>query len=282
MTWFSNTIQIGRFAAPVWLLAAAAGLAASYIMARIYFRTDRAARRVVVDLFFNAFLVFVIVWKLSPLVFQFRQVIQQPLTLLFLPGGAGGTSAGFAGALAYLTIRLIRERPLSRRFIRGASYSAVALITLFFVFGLLAGLPRASTESDRDAPEFELTGLDSQIHRLSDYRGRYVILNFWASWCGPCRAEIPVLVDFYKSVEDGGPVLLAINQTASEPGTEAVRAFVENNRMEFPVLLDTTSRVHRLFGIRGIPTTVIVSPDGNIVHRRTGAVTRSWLVTTTD
>ena len=72
-------------------------------------------------------------------------------------------------------------------------------------------------------------------------------------------------------------VLLGINQTASEAGAGAVREFAKRQNMEFPILLDTGNRVHRLYGIRGIPTTIIVDPDGVITAKRTGAVTTAWL-----
>ncbi len=281
MTWLQNSIQIGRFSAPLWMLAAGAGLLASYTVSRIHFRADKETHRRVFDVFFNAFLIFLIVWKLSPALFQLRQVVRQPLSLLYLPGGIAGSAAGVAGALSYVAICTVRLRPLPPGYIRGVSFSAIAMIVTFLIAGSLVGQAIVPAQSHSNAPEFELAGLDGDTYRLSDFRGRYVILNFWASWCGPCRAEIPEIVDYHQSLDDSGPVILSINQTASERNVEAVRDFVEDNRIEFPVLLDTSNRVHGLYGIRGIPTTYVIGPDGGIDHRRTGAITKSWLRGTT-
>ena len=158
--------------------------------------------------------------------------------------------------------------------------SSTAAAAAFFLIGAIAGIQGAAASAE--ASDFELEALDGGEFRLSDHRGRYVILNFWASWCGPCRAEIPELKAFRERIEeegddDAGPLLIGINQTASESGTTSLRSFVEREGMNFLILLDTGNRVHAQYGIRGIPTTVIVNPNGTIAAKRTGAVTRGWL-----
>lgn len=275
MTWLNHSVQIGRFSVPVWLLASLAALAGTYVVIRMLFRRDKTTRTAIFDIVFNTFFFFFIAWKLSPLVFQFSQVLAQPSALLFLPGGAAGGIAGAAAAVIYLTIKLLRNRPVGRKIGHGLAVSAVVFAAVFFLTGGVAGLQQRSSRAQ--APEFELTALDGESYLLSDFRGKHVILNFWASWCGPCRAEIPELVEFHESSGDEEVILLGINQTTSEAGPGAVRDFAEQYNMRFPILLDSANRVHGLYGIRGIPTTIIVDPDGLITAKRTGAVTGSWL-----
>jgi peroxiredoxin len=277
MIWLYQSVQLGRFSAPIWLLASLAGLAGTYVAIRVLFHHEKPARTAVFDLVFNTFFIFFLVWKLSPAVFQFSQILKQPSALLYLPGGTGGGIAGAGGAIIYLTIKFLRIRPVKRRIVRGLVISTVVFASVFFVAGSLAGLPQRSSQVQ--APDFQLTSLDSDLYQLSDFKGKYVILNFWASWCGPCRAEIPELVEFYENLNEDKVVLLGINQTATEAGTGVVSEFAEQRNMRFPILLDSGNRVYQLYGIRGIPTTVIVDPDGVIAAKRTGAVTGTWLKT---
>ena len=280
MTWIGNSLQLGRFAVPIWLLASLAGLGGAYITSRLLYRRSNETYRSVFDLLSNTFFIFLIVWKLSPLIFQFSQIVRQPVSLLYLPGGAPGAAAGAAAALIYFTIKLLRARPVGRTMVTGLAVSFAAAAAAFFLIGAIAGIQ--GTVAPAEAPDFELAALEGEGFRLSDHRGRYVVLNFWASWCGPCRAEIPELKAFRERIEeegddDAGPLLIGINQTASESGTTSLRSFVEREGMNFLILLDTGNRVHAQYGIRGIPTTVIVNPNGTIAAKRTGAVTRGWL-----
>ena len=275
MAWLAQSIQIGRFSIPVWLLSAVTALAGTYIAIRWLFRRDEAARTVIFDVVFNTLFIFFLVWKLSPAVFRFSQIIEQPSALLFLPGGVAGGIAGGAGAMIYLAVKFFRIKPVAGRIVRGLIVSAAVFTAVFFLAGGVAGLQHRSSRGE--APDFELTGLDRESYRLSDYNGKHVILNFWASWCAPCRAEIPEFVEFYKNANEDTVVLLGINQTSSEASAGAVREFAEGRGMKFPILLDSSNRVHGLYGIRGIPTTVIVGPDGLIKAQRMGAVTSAWL-----
>lgn len=275
MAWLVQSIQAGRFSIPIWLLSSIAALAAAYVVMRLLFRRDKAYRTAVLDLVFNAFFIFFLVWKLSPLVFRFSQITGQPSALLFLPGGTPGAISGAAGAAVYLTVKFLRTRPVKRRIIQGFVLSAAVFTAMFFLAGSVAGLAQRSSYTQ--APDFQLSTLDGGSYRLSELKGKYVILNFWASWCAPCRAEVPELVEFHKESKADMVVLLGINQTASEAGISAVRNFAEQNSMAFPILLDTGNKVHGLYGIRGIPTTVIVDPNGVITVKRMGAVTGTWL-----
>lgn len=126
---------------------------------------------------------------------------------------------------------------------------------------------------NRLAPDFQLQSLDGETISLGDLRGSPVLLNFWATWCGPCRLEMPFLQEVFEDQEWAarGLVMLAVN--LQEPG-ETVRKFMEENRLSFTVLLDTTGEVGRQYNISGIPTTYFIDNDGIIKNVKMGAFTQ--------
>ena len=112
------------------------------------------------------------------------------------------------------------------------------------------------------APDFVLKLLDSGRDSLSAYRGRPVLINFWATWCDPCRTEMPLIVAAYRANQETGLQVLAIDLTDQETTTKDVRRFVAELSMPFPVLLDEKGKVRRLYQLRGVPTSVFVGADG--------------------
>lgn len=129
--------------------------------------------------------------------------------------------------------------------------------------------PRAEVTGGDPAPAFTLTDLDGNRVSLSQFAERPVVLNFWATWCAPCRAEIPHLIEAYQR-EGGEVVFLAIS--VDEPaGT--VRRFAEEKGMPFPVLLDEGGRVASDYQVRAIPMTFFISRDGEIAMRYMGQMT---------
>jgi peroxiredoxin len=123
------------------------------------------------------------------------------------------------------------------------------------------------------APDFTLKTLDGGMVTLSDLQGKPVLLNFWASWCPPCRAEMPDLVRVYEVRKADNLVVLAINLTYQDTIPDA-QAFVKEFKMPFPVLLDATGSVARdQYGLRGLPMSFFVDRHGVIVRRQIGAMT---------
>lgn len=121
------------------------------------------------------------------------------------------------------------------------------------------------------ATDFVLTDLDGNQHRLSDYRGQVVIINFWATWCPPCRAEMPSMQRAWEQLEKDGILMLGINVGEDE---DTVFQFTANYPVEFPLLMDSDSRVISQWPVRGLPTTFVIDPRGNIVYRAIGG--REW------
>ncbi len=124
------------------------------------------------------------------------------------------------------------------------------------------------------APEFTLKDLDSQDLTLSAYRGQVVLINFWATWCGPCRDEMPALERRYEQLKDLGLVVLAVN--LDEPITE-VSAFANEYGLTFPVLLDPGAVVNDLYRVRAYPTTFILNREGVIRRLHIGSMTEDQL-----
>jgi cytochrome c biogenesis protein CcmG, thiol:disulfide interchange protein DsbE len=124
------------------------------------------------------------------------------------------------------------------------------------------------------APEFTLLGLDGKVHRLHDYLGRSVVLNFWASWCIPCRKEMPLLDAVYQRLEYSGIVVLGINQR--EDATTA-RGYAERLNLHFPILLDTDLSASLTYEAFGLPMTFFIDTKGILRGRTLGTLTAESL-----
>ncbi len=119
------------------------------------------------------------------------------------------------------------------------------------------------------APDFTLEDMDGEPHSLSALRGKVVVLNFWASWCGPCREELPSLEALYQALKDKGLMVLGINEWESP---DHVFSYMGQLAVEpsFPILFDRDSKVAEAYGIRGLPTTLVVDRRGRVVYRAIG------------
>ena len=120
------------------------------------------------------------------------------------------------------------------------------------------------------APDFELVDVDGDKHRLSDYRGKPLIINFWATWCPPCREEMPSMNRAWHKVKDTVS-MLAINVGEDE---DTIFIFSADYPIDFPVLLDSSGAVIREWPVKGLPTTFVLDREGNIRYTAVGA--REW------
>ena len=135
------------------------------------------------------------------------------------------------------------------------------------------------TEQGTAAPDFTLTDQYGVEHTLSQYRGRVVFLNFWATWCPPCRSEMPdiqKLYDAYGGPEEAEVVILAVATpgVGGEQDREGVTAFLEENQYTYPVAMDPTGQILSDYGITAFPTTFMIDPEGNIFGYVPGAMTQ--------
>jgi peroxiredoxin len=117
------------------------------------------------------------------------------------------------------------------------------------------------------APDFTLKSNSGENLRLSEYRGEVVMINFWASWCGPCRQEMPLLDELYSQYQPMGFTVLGVN--VEEDSTKA-RDMLKNLPVNFPVLFDDQSEVSRLYNVVAMPSTVLVDRDGKVRYLHQG------------
>jgi cytochrome c biogenesis protein CcmG/thiol:disulfide interchange protein DsbE len=125
------------------------------------------------------------------------------------------------------------------------------------------------------APDFTLAGVEDSKITLSDFRGHYVLLNFWATWCPPCQAEMPELQAYYRDYRTQGFILLGVDV---QEDAATVSAFLQKNGFDFPVALDMTGMVHAQYGGSALPLSFLIGPNGELIKAwRPGAITRSML-----
>lgn len=137
------------------------------------------------------------------------------------------------------------------------------------LLSLIAGLALCGAATAAGV-DFSLTGLDGRQHRLSDYRGKWVVVNYWATWCPPCLEEMPELVHFHERHKEKDAVVLGVNME-DIPAAELKR-FVEENMVTYPILR-SRSGMTALGPIPGLPTTYLVAPDGSVTASKLGALT---------
>jgi peroxiredoxin len=121
------------------------------------------------------------------------------------------------------------------------------------------------------APDFTLSDLHGNPVRLSDFRGKIVLVNFWATWCPPCKAEVPHLQQLYENYGNN-VVILGVNSTRTEKGRESVRSFVAEQQISFPVVLDEQGEVERTYQVLGYPTTYLLDSRGVVQHKFQGPI----------
>ncbi|MFD2445904.1 thiol-disulfide oxidoreductase ResA [Bacillus sp. CGMCC 1.16607] len=129
-------------------------------------------------------------------------------------------------------------------------------------------------EIGSQAPDFVLVDLNGQKHKLSDYKGKGVFLNFWGTWCKPCEREMPYMNNQYKHFKEKGVQILAVNVGESDL---AVKKFVERYDLQFPILIDKDSQVQTAYGVNPLPVTFLIDPSGKVVKMSTGTLTESMI-----
>lgn len=166
---------------------------------------------------------------------------------------------------------------------------AVAILSLLLFAGLVAVLVwgaldresatggSGSTLPGREAPAFTLESFDGGTLSLSDFQGQPVIINFWASWCVPCRQEAPALEAVWQRFRDEGLVVIGINQPRSDPEEQA-RSFLEEFGVTYPNVFDTQGFSGIDYGVSGIPVTFFVDREGIVERRFVGTLTEGSLM----
>lgn len=166
------------------------------------------------------------------------------------------------------------ETPASTESPRRAPLGRIAafILLLGFVAFLAIGLQRQNASGQRAAgmaPDLEFTTFDGETVRLEDLRGQGVVVNFWASWCDPCRAEADLLEQAWRREKENGIVFLGIDYLDQE---HAALAYIEEFDITYPNGPDLRSDIARRFRIKGVPETFFIAPDGSIASTVVGPI----------
>ena len=136
---------------------------------------------------------------------------------------------------------------------------------------LLAALWALPLLSMAEPVDFELEGLDGKTYRLSDYRGKWVLVNYWATWCPPCREELPELEVFHSNHKDKDAVVLGVAMERIKK--EKLQKFVDDQFLSYPILLMQPAASTELGRVPGLPTSYLIDPQGELAARQVGPVT---------
>ncbi len=121
---------------------------------------------------------------------------------------------------------------------------------------------RETAAVGQEAPDFVLQDLRGNEYRLSDYRGKGVFLNFWGTWCEPCKTEMPYMEKQYRKYKDQGVEILAVNVGETDL---AIEKFAKQYQLSFPIVVDKSGEVQKAYGIYPLPATFLIDPEGKIV-----------------
>ncbi|MEW6374685.1 MAG: TlpA disulfide reductase family protein [Thermodesulfobacteriota bacterium] len=127
-------------------------------------------------------------------------------------------------------------------------------------------------KDNKKAPNFCLENLSGKKVELKQFKGKVIFLNFWATWCGPCKEEMPSMEALYQKFKEKGFVFLTIS--VDYAGLKPVKEFIEKNRYTFPVLLDPKYEALDLYEVKGIPTTILIDKKGILIGKAIGP--RNW------
>jgi peroxiredoxin len=130
-------------------------------------------------------------------------------------------------------------------------------------------------QREAKARDFEVTLLNDETFKLSDYEGHVVLLNIWATWCAPCREETPDLQELYEKYKDEGFVVLGVS--IDEQGESVVRPFIEEYDVSYPIVIDDGTIIDKYGPTMGIPTTYVINKKGNLEYFAVGALTNKEL-----
>jgi peroxiredoxin len=162
-------------------------------------------------------------------------------------------------------------------FLRGLSVILVLLVNLSFIAeggedDLFSKIRINPIKGDKKAPDFSLIDLSGKKVGIKQFKGKIIFLNFWATWCGPCKEEMPGLEVLHQQFKEKNFVLLTIS--VDYEGLKPVQEFINKHHYTFPVLLDPKCEALDLFEVKGIPTTFIIDKKGRMVGRAIGP--RDW------
>lgn len=247
----------------------------------VFFRYyhDKQRRQLFSGTLSSGILILFLGWKVFPLFYSFKKIISEPLAILYSPGGVRGMIFGSFFAILYFLYKIFLEKTDDKRNRKMLEPLLIFLSSFVIISLLLFGFSRMVRPETEEKSAFIFTSRTAGGHTISleDFKGKTLVLNFWATWCPPCRGEIPTLISFEETLKGTNTILLGINASSTEKSVGAVKDFIKKKGINYPVILDTDGSISAAYAVQTLPTTIIVNPEGKIKENHTGAVDYFWL-----
>jgi peroxiredoxin len=161
----------------------------------------------------------------------------------------------------------------NKRWVQLVIFSAVLLIGALTLINNLYAKDKKPVEGSK-APDFKLVGMDGKEHSLSDYKGKTVVVNFWGTFCPPCKDEMPAIQHQYDKRNTDKVAFLGLNLGESKI---TVQNFIDQYKVNFPILLDDNEETRKRYGVMNYPTTFFIGPDGRIAKIWIGEMTEPFI-----
>lgn len=273
----TDLVALGPLSLPMVLPLSVLIAAAAFFAGSIFLKGGKTNRRIFSDLLFAPILPFLLVWKFSLIITDARDVFINPGLLLYSSGGLLNVLFGVAAGGLWLSYRWFKEKPggLVQWAIIRALVTAAVLSLAVSALVLLSDVDKNEKES---LPSVTFTDKNGGTWEITESAGSTVVLNFWASWCPPCRAEMPMLERLQSNPRFQNVVFYAVNAARTEKNIGDGSAWMESNGIKLPLLFDDTGKGMNTYRITGLPTTIVIDSEGKIIERKTGAISRSWLL----
>lgn len=166
------------------------------------------------------------------------------------------------------------EKRKKRSIIRGIILLILAGAIVFTIYNTLTKEKAETLKVGMDAPNFELVDLEGNSVRLSDFEGQGVFLNFWGTWCPPCKKEMPAMNRQYQVYKDQGVHVLSVNIAQSQ---FEVENFAKSYDLKFPIVIDKSKSVMQAYNIKPLPTSILINPNGKVEQIITGEMTEQQI-----
>lgn len=298
-----TSITLGPFTIPFKLILFIAAAASAHLLLYILKRKDLKNFKRASDFFFNSAVLFLLGWRLSLILTNWSTFRAVPTALLYLPGGILNHLAGALLVLISIPIVYKHKKYSPQELIRGILLTTGSVLLYFISVSLLITLPVSSRfkgdslksvasqpanmgsetgeeisgSATGEASIIKLMSIEGEETGLDLTGAPVTIVNFWASWCPPCRAEIPELTRFYSSYKESDVRFLTVNMTSTEKSIDSAIEFIMAEQAGFPVLLDHKGEAAAYFKIISVPTTLVFNTRGELIVQKSGAVDFAWL-----
>ncbi len=273
----SSAVVLGPLRIPLSILLIAGSWFLAWLAGRIILSRKNEEPKQFSDILGSPVLPFLLGWKLSLVITDFNEVSANPLLILYSAGSSiNFLIGGISGILwALRTWYRCRPKPATNR-------ALLTALTVLVLTGTVTAILNKSANNEKGLPlpadAFILERSNGEIVTPETLRGQTAVLNFWASWCPPCRAEMPMLNNLASDEGLGTAGIYAVNVTTAEKHPDAGVQWMKENGFQITLLLDTAGTANNYFGISSLPTTVVLDSRGRVVDIFSGVVSRGRLL----